>query len=179
MTVLVAAKEGNKLVLASDRLVTMQWHLAGETTKLFKKRGFIFAGSGTWRDIQIVMNRLTVPPRNEDHSVDSYVFDVAEAIRDLMKSYDRDGKPKDMDASFLMINKDGIWMISNDYSIVHSNDFLVQGYGSNVVLGAYRALQPHVIDIEERCRTAIEITNVNTLYCGKGVDIEVIELDLT
>ena len=92
MTVLIAAKQGNKVVLASDRQVTMNWHLKGETAKSFKKRGFIIGGTGTVRDIQIVMNRLSVPPYNEDHTSESYVFGVAEAMRELMKTYSTDGK---------------------------------------------------------------------------------------
>ena len=174
MTVLLAAKEDNKVVLASDRQVNMIWHLMGEATKSFKKRGFFFAGTGNCRDIQVVMNKLQIPPRNEDHNIDSYIFDISESMRSLFLSIDKD--KKSMDASFLLVSKEGLWHISSDYSYVHSTTVLVDGSGCDVVLGAYCALLEYENDLEKRCSKAITLTNENTIYCGKGVDLQVIDL---
>ena len=174
MTVLLAVKQDNQLILASDRQVTKQWHLTGEICKTFKKRGFIFAGSGGLREIQLVMNKLTVPPMNEDHEMDGYVFEIVEAMRNIFIGYDKECKR--MNAEFLLIHKDGIYSIDSNWCYLKSDNLLVKGSGEDVALGAYKALEGFVDDTVERCKRTIEIVNENTLYCGHGVDVEVIEL---
>lgn len=176
MTVLLAAKEGNELVLGSDRKVSLYWHLSGEAYKQFKKRGFVFGGTGTGRDIQLIEYKLAVPAWNEDHTEESFMFEVAEAMRTLLMAYG-DKYKTSMEASFLVLGREKIHLIASDYSVVTSESVIADGCGCDIVLGAYTALSSvKGLSVEDKVRRSIAVTNSISNFCGRGVDIQKITI---
>lgn len=176
MTVILAARKDNKIVLASDKQVTFLWHLSSNFDKQFDKSDFTFAGAGSARTLQIIKNKLVLPIRSADENIDSYMFRVCESMRSLLLGYHKEIIDLDsLEFAFIVVHSEGMWLISNDFSFIPSDDLLVHGSGNDVALGAYRALEKRIDDIEERCRSVIEIVNNNTIYCGRGCDIKVID----
>lgn len=178
MTVILAARKDNKIVLASDKQVTFLWHLSSNFDKQFDKSDFTFAGCGTVRTLQVIKNKLVLPVRTASEDIDSYIFRVCESIRSLLLGYHKEIIDlESLDFAFIVVHKEGMWLINNDFSFISSDEILVHGSGYDVALGAYRALEKYVDDLEGRCRSVIEIVNNNTLYCGRGCDIKVIDIN--
>jgi ATP-dependent protease HslVU (ClpYQ) peptidase subunit len=174
MTVLVAAKNEDTTILASDRQVTY-WQHSGTLSKQFDKRKITFAGCGTVRTLQVVKHLLNLRPRTEDDSEEGYVFGIAQDMKALL---DKEGAletmkngQKKMDSSFLLVGLEKLYNISPWFCIQSEDTFISDGCGAEIAMGAFH-VQSEDVPLKERVEKSIEVANTLSLFCGNGVDIK-------
>lgn len=170
MTVLVAATDGNKTILASDKQAC-GYHTFCVINKQFKHRNITFAMTGKLASAQLVQYKLKLPLYNEDHTDDSYMFDVAMAIRELFAV---DKKYQNMDCEFIAIYKGVIYEIDTNYCVIPVLKSF-KGCGNDIARGAFNALSE--LPLKERVERCIEITNEESLLCGQGIDIQTFDVE--
>ena len=174
MTVLLAAKQGDKIVIGADSAATHSWQLQSPVNKIFKKSDFVFAGTGTCRDIQLVQECFTMPalPFSYDSpklNEEQYIIKVANDIRKSLMPYG-DSYKKEMSATFLVATRNKIFLISGDYSVLSDPEVLAAGAGGELALGAYMAMDDK--EVADRVTSALEIACKYSIYCGGEVKTE-------
>ena len=83
----------------------------------------------------------------------------------------------DLDASFLVVNRSGIFHISSDMSVVDFRQYYAIGSGSDYSMGAMHALYNQDLDAETIARRAIEAAIALNVYCGGETQVHKISFD--
>ncbi|AJF40843.1 hypothetical protein [Vibrio phage JSF12] len=172
MTVLVGVIRDNKAVLAADKMASC-WHWSFSVDKMASKRKIHMAFTGGLREGQVIQHFLELPPRHEDHTDDSYIADICEAIRKLLKEKECKGT-----VALLVIGVGSkIYSISSVQCFISSETFIAEGCGNDIATGALEVLYSDKnLSVEEVATKAVEIASKRSLYCGKGVDLKIIDL---
>ena len=77
----------------------------------------------------------------------------------------------DLDASFLVVNRAGIFSIAGNMSVTEFKEYYAIGSGSSYALGALHALYPQRLTAEEIARQACEAATAFDIYCGGDLDL--------
>ncbi len=81
-----------------------------------------------------------------------------------------------LDASFLVISREGVFHVGADMSVTAFEKYYAIGSGADYALGAISALYHDTPDTVTVCRKAIEAALDFDVLCGGEIDIKVIEL---
>jgi len=177
MTVLLAAKQGDKVILASDKMVSW-WQYSNSTTKQFTKRKLTLAYTGDVRTAQVIQHKLELPPFNEDHTEDSYIFEISQNIKSLLQKeamlVTKDNVQY-MSCQLLIVGLSKIYDIDNNFCFLSYDKVAAAGCGQGLALGAF-LVQDTDLDLRKRVENAITVVNNTSLFCGYGMDV--VELDM-
>lgn len=185
MSVVIAIKDKNRVVLGSDSQVTYGNYIVKTRNKIFNisdNKAVLLGVCGYIRDAQLLQaqDNLISELKVLKNEVDTkyIVTQFYENIYNTLKHYgkvgaEESGKRCILEDEFILAVKDKAWMILGDGSTFElgenkSEDFLVIGSGTDTakpILLATKGKKP-----EERIRQAIEACNE---YCT-GVNNEVI-----
>lgn len=77
----------------------------------------------------------------------------------------------DLDASFLLVNGDGIFFVSSDTAVTAFEQYYAVGSGAEFALGALHALYDSDLDAEALARRACAAAMAFNLFCGGEIDV--------
>jgi ATP-dependent protease HslVU (ClpYQ) peptidase subunit len=80
----------------------------------------------------------------------------------------------DLDASFLVVNRSGIYCVASDMSVTEFKQYYAIGSGSSYALGALQALFDSNLAAAELARRACAAATTFDVYCGGELDLFVI-----
>ena len=113
----------NAKIWAMSEVCLADAYLSGPTV--------LIGGVGTVRDINVVKAKVGAP---SDLDADTIVLELMPEIRDALIEYGfiSGEKPySNMDSSFVVGDRDHLYIIGHDYSVIERNDFAVIGYCDN------------------------------------------------
>lgn len=82
----------------------------------------------------------------------------------------------DLDASFLVANRHGIFYVACDMSVTRFEQYCAIGSGGSYALGALHALYKDGADPEKIATRAVEAASALDIYCGGPIQIERVSL---
>jgi len=188
MTVAVAVRKHDRVVLAADTLR----NFGGEryprencrVEKIYRVGTSILAWAG-WslyaEMLDAYLLRHSPPSLNTETEVFSFFIQFWRSMRDEY-TFVRPHKQSptsnpfvDLDSTFLIANRGGIYMVSRDMDVTTFQQYCAIGSGAAYALGALRVLY----EVEENpaviARRAVQVGIDFDVYCGGSVDV--IEID--
>ena len=186
MSVVIAIKEKNKIVLGCDSQTTygnIKSTLKGESTKIFEVKGLNKAYMGvvgSCRDSQLlsISDKIVDPLTSVTNSTDYewVVKCLYHSIYTILLENNR--IEKDVNGNwvnstlndYLFAHKDKAYFISGtDGAVIEIDDYLVAGSGSEVAIGVLENNKGK--PAEERIREAIKACAEKTIYVDNNVVI--------
>ena len=183
MTIILAVSKNDETVIASDSRVAFGNEIIpGDNLPIEKiiKFGDSYIGSSGWGVYDNIMADFIRSKKDANLEDTQGIFSFfMELWKDLHKHYSfvndqSSGKESpfgDLDAKFLIVNWNGIFLVSPNMSVRKFNKYYAIGSGSSYSLGALELLYDQKFDAEAIARRAVAtaITFDNT--CGGKIDI--------
>ena len=88
---------------------------------------------------------------------------------------DDDSPFASLDASFLVVNNEGIFHVGTDMSVTQFERYYAIGSGADFSLGALEALYADTPDAETLCNRAVEVAIAFDVHCGGPVQMESVQ----
>ena len=189
MSIAVAVRKGNTIAVAADsqenfgdRKVVGSNHRA---SKIMELGGSQLAMSG-WGVYDNVFHDYLASRRPPRFASEREIFRFFVRLwKDLRKNYsfvedqvaEEDRSPfADLDSSFLIGNRHGIFHVSGDMSVMAFREYYAIGSGASYALGALHALYATERDPATLARRACEAAIAFDVYCGGEIDVRRIQL---
>jgi ATP-dependent protease HslVU (ClpYQ) peptidase subunit len=189
MSIAVAVRKGNTMAIAADsqenfgdRKVVGSNHRA---TKIMTLGGSELAMTG-WGVYDNVFTDYLASRRAPRFASEREIFMFFVRLwKDLRKRYsfvddqvaEEDRSPfADLDSSFLIANRHGIFHVSGDMSVMAFREYYAIGSGASYALGVLHALYASERDAGVLARRACEGAIAFDVYCGGDIDVRRITL---
>ena len=181
MSIAVAVKSRGRVVIACD---TKRTFGSGEVTESnltdvkIRPIGPAYIAITGWGLYSNILDDYLRTRRNvrltDQHTIFSFfrVFwkDLHERYSFVSDQRHDDESPfGDLDASFLVVNRNGIFCVACDMSVTQSEQYYAIGSGAPYGLGALHAVYGENADPEEVASKAVEAAIALDLYCGGAV----------
>ena len=184
MSIAVAVRKGTTIAVAADsqenfgdRKVVGSNHRA---TKIMTLGGSELAMTGWGVYDNVVQDYLASRPAPRFASERQIFTFFVRLWKDLRRRYsfvedqvaEEERSPfADLDSSFLIANKHGIFHVSGDMSVMAFREYYAIGSGASYALGALHALYPTERDATALARRACEAAIAFDVYCGGDIDV--------
>ena len=186
MSVVIAIKEGNHIVIGCDSQATgglIKYNLSNNCCKIWDIKNCpqgIMGGVGSFRNSQLV--------QIQDNFIDEYIIlknminyeyvvrEVFNNIYNILKANNRilkDGNnnyDNEIDNSFIFAYKDNAYAIDRDGAVVEIDDFLVIGCGEQTAIGSLTNSKGE--NAEQRIRKAIQVCSERNIGIDNNVVIK-------
>jgi len=182
MSIVVAVKKDNKTVMVADSQVSFgSMSFPGSNLKVEKIRKIgesYFASTGWGLYDDIIDNYLVDKPDVEllsRRSIFEFFLGLWKALHDKynfvndQSDSEHDSPFGDLDATFLVVNKAGIFMIDSDLSITQFEQYYAIGSGGDYSLGVIHALYDEKLDATEIAQKAVTTAIAFDTKCGGDV----------
>lgn len=182
MSLVVAVKDKNRIVLGADKQSSSAGNKDHNSTKIWEVEelpGALMGSIGSVRAAQIIQYANIIDKNAIGEEVDTsfVVCSLVPVISAGLKANGVSVKAPAEDAScdmmsnaFLFAYKDKAWLIWHDFSVSEIEDYLVLGSGSDVARGALFATKENRNPFD-RIVTSIDAAAESTLYVDNGVDL--------
>lgn len=182
MSLVVAVKDKNRIVLGADKQSSSAGNKDHNSTKIWEVEelpGALMGSIGSVRAAQIIQYANIIDKNAISEEVDTsfVVCSLVPVISAGLKANGVSVKAPAEDAScdmmsnaFLFAYKDKAWLIWHDFSVSEIEDYLVLGSGSDVARGALFATKENRNPFD-RIVTSIDAAAESTLYVDNGVDL--------
>jgi ATP-dependent HslUV protease, peptidase subunit HslV len=184
MSIAVAVRKGNTVAVAADsqenfgdRKVVGSNHRA---SKIMQLGGSALAMTG-WGVYDNVFTDYLSARRAPRFATEREIFVFFVKLwKDLRKRYsfvddqvqDEDRSPfADLDSSFLIGNRYGIFHVSGDMSVMAFQEYYAIGSGASYALGVLHALYASERDAAVLARRACDAAIAFDVYCGGEIDV--------
>ncbi len=184
MSIAVAVRKGNTIAVAADsqenfgdRKVVGSNHRA---TKIMTLGGSELAMTG-WGIYDNVFADYLASRRAPRFANEREIFTFFVKLwKDLRRRYsfvedqvaEDDRSPfADLDSSFLLANRHGIFHVSGDMSVMAFREYYAIGSGASYALGVLHALYDTERDATVLARRACEAAIAFDVYCGGDIDV--------
>jgi ATP-dependent protease HslVU (ClpYQ) peptidase subunit len=184
MSIAVAVRKGNTIAVAADsqenfgdRKVVGSNHRA---TKIMSLGGSELAMTG-WGVYDNVFTDYFTTRRAPRFANEREIFTFFVKLwKDLRRRYsfvedqvaEDDRSPfADLDSSFLIANRHGIFHVSGDMSVMAFREYYAIGSGASYALGVLHALYATERDAGVLARRACEAAIAFDVYCGGDIDV--------
>jgi ATP-dependent protease HslVU (ClpYQ) peptidase subunit len=184
MSIAVAVRKGNTLAVAADsqenfgdRKIVGSNHSA---SKIMALGGSQLAMTG-WGVYDNVFHDYLASRRAPRFASEREIFTFFVRLwKDLRKRYsfvddqvaEDDRSPfADLDSSFLIGNRHGIFHVSGDMSVMKFREYYAIGSGASYALGVLHALYGVERDAGALARRACEAAIAFDVYCGGAIDV--------
>jgi ATP-dependent protease HslVU (ClpYQ) peptidase subunit len=183
MTVAVAVTKNDRTVLAADSLVNFGGQRFapgnGEFHKIHRVGESLLAWAGWSLYGELLTAHLAADKRRpSDLATEADVFDFFiafwRAIRADYTFMQRAGDRHpfaDLDSTFLLANRHGIFRIAGDMDVSQFRQYSAVGSGSPYALGALRILYEQLADPADIARRAVAVGIEFDVYCGGEIDV--------
>lgn len=184
MSIVVAVRKDERIVLAADTQsnfgssrMTPDNHRAAKLHRV----GTAWIGATGWGLYENLLQdhlakRASVRLRDQ-RDIFTFFLGFWKALR---KDYnlvndqavkDRESPFGDLDASFLVVNRQGIFCVESDLSVTRFERYFAIGSGGDFALGALHALAGTDLDAEELARRAVRAAIDLDSRCGGEIDV--------
>jgi len=184
MSIVVAVRTEEQFVVAADRLVcfgeTERVDPANSTTSKIMKIGDSLVGATGWAIYDdILRDHLhdhQKPVLHDEGMIFTFFLELWKALHEKYPFVNDQASSKDtpfgdLDATFLIANRSGMYKVSSDMGITRFQQYFAIGSGSDYALGAIHALYRPDGDAEAIARAAVEAAISFNMYCGGPVDV--------
>ena len=187
MSIAVAVRKGSTIAVAADsqenfgdRKIVGANHRASKILELGGS-ALAMTGWGVYDNVFSDYLRSRRAPRFASER-EIFVFFV-KLWKDLRKRYsfvddqvqDEDRSPfADLDSSFLIGNRHGIFHVSGDMSVMGFQEYYAIGSGASYALGVLHALYATERDAAVLARRACEAAITFDVYCGGDIDVRTV-----
>jgi ATP-dependent protease HslVU (ClpYQ) peptidase subunit len=184
MSIAVAVRKGTTIAVAADsqenfgdRKIVGSNHRAAKIMSLGASE-LAMTGWGIYDNVFSDYLRSRRAPRFASER-EIFTFFVR-LWKDLRKRYsfvddqvaEDDRSPfADLDSSFLVANRHGIFHVSGDMSVMAFNEYYAIGSGASYALGVLHALYDSERDAATLARRACEAAIAFDVYCGGEIDV--------
>lgn len=179
MTCIVACIENGKAYIAGDRMGSDTFSkMESKRAKVFKKNGFLFGYTTSFRMGQIIEYSFEIPERGYDEPLDYYIY--TKFVNSLRKCFDKNGfggtdsknNTGDVGGSFIFIVDNRIFEMQDDFAILeHSTNFCSVGAGQFHAIAAMEALKHTNMKPKEKLRESIRIASKFVVSVSETCDI--------
>lgn len=185
MSIIIAIKEKNKIVMGCDSQVSsggLKEQLVSPSAKVvesMQSKDILIGGVGSLRDVQIIQSTKDLIPEINilKDTVDTTLIinEVTMNIYNRLKKFNRvdieDGNyySPNINSSFIIAYRDKAWLISNDLGVLPIEDYLVCGSGEQVSIGVLENTKD--LPAVERIKQAIKVSSDKTLYVDNNINI--------
>ncbi|NQU44759.1 hypothetical protein HQ520_15830 [bacterium] len=185
MSIVVAVTKDNQTVIASDSQTTfgnLRLPVDNHVARKIRPVGPAWLASTGWGFYEDIfddfISRKRVSGLANRKAILSFFLNL---YRDLHERYgmvndqaNNDDKSPfaDLDSSFLVVNRQGIFSISSDMSITPFRKYYAIGSGSDFALGALQVLFDHDLTAEELAYKAVETAISLDVHCGGEIDVQ-------
>jgi ATP-dependent protease HslVU (ClpYQ) peptidase subunit len=159
MTCIIGLEANGKVYIGADSCGADDWtSRSWDVQKVFCIKEFIIGYTDSFRMGQLLQYNLVVTPQNGTDDLTYLVTVVAEAVRQVFKTYGyaRIENNQEQGGFFLVGYRGKLYEISSDFSVLHANEFSAIGSGYTVALGIMKALDN--LSPKKRILQALEIT---------------------
>ena len=185
MSVAVAVKKGNQIVLATDgqtHFGSLRVGTENCPTRKIRKIGSSLLATTGWGLYDNILDdflaRGKAPSLMRRQSIFSFFVKFWKKLHDQYpfvkdKCDEDDDSPfADLDSSFLVVNRNGIFYVASDMSVTQFDTYFAIGAGADFALGALHALYDGTLDAEGLARKAVEAAIEFNTYCGGHIQVE-------
>ncbi len=187
MSIVVAVKKDNKTVIVADSQVSFgSMSFPSDNLKIEKIRKigesyFSSTGWGLYDDI--IDHYLSEHPEIEllsRKTIFEFFLGLWKALHDKynfvndQSDSDHDSPFGDLDATFLVVNTEGIFMIDSDLSITQFEQYYAIGSGSDYSLGVIHALYDEKLSATEIAKKAVATAIAFDTKCGGAITVSVV-----
>jgi ATP-dependent protease HslVU (ClpYQ) peptidase subunit len=151
----------------------------GGVTKL-RRIGHAVVGTTGWGIYENILDDFLAdvkhPPLASRGEIFSFFLLLWKALHDhypfVNDQSERDDSPfGNLDASFLVANKGGLYYVASDLSVTPFQQYCAVGSGADFSMGAAYILYPSDASAEEIARRCVETSSAFNLYCGGSVEM--------
>ncbi len=183
MSILVAVKKGKSTVLAADSLATFgseRHPNSNYSVDKLRRVGTALMGASGWEIYKDILDDYLggkrPPTLTNEKTIFKFFVKLWAALQDRYnlvneQCHDRDTPFGNLDASFLIANRSGIYMVSDDMSIARFEQYAAIGSGADYALGALYHLYGQERDAATIARKAVETAIQFNVHCGGDVQV--------
>ena len=183
MSIVVAVRKSGRTVVAADSLnVFGQERVSADNSRATKIKPVgesVLAVTGWSVYANILddfLHQHKSPPLDDEREIFSFFLDLWKELRERYPFVNEQATNKDtpfcdLDASFLIANRNGIYKISQDASVCRFDKYYAIGSGGVYALGALYQIYDEVDDPAELARRGVETAIEFDIYCGRPIDI--------
>jgi ATP-dependent protease HslVU (ClpYQ) peptidase subunit len=181
MSIAVAVKSQGKIVIASDTKRTFGSGAVPESNLKdikIRKVGSAYLATTGWGIYANILDDYLSSRRRVTITDEKSIFSFFRVFwRDLHERYsfvsdqrhDDESPFGDLDASFLIISRNGIYCVACDMSVTEFDQYYAIGSGASYALGAMHAGYRGSADPERVARKGVEAAMALDIYCGGDV----------
>lgn len=183
MSIAVAVRSGNEIVLATDSKRTFGGNAVPESNlrdvKL-RRVGEAYLATTGWGVYANILDDYLRLAKNSQLRDSRTIFTFFRGFwKALHQRYafvndqctESDSPFGDLDASFLVAAKSGIFYVACDMSVTEFQNYYAVGSGATYALGAMHALYTPNARAEQVARKAVAAASALDIYCGGEVNL--------
>ncbi len=183
MSIVVAVKKNGRTVVAADSLnVFGQERIPTDNSKATKVRavGSAFLAITGWSVYANIIDDLLLdaetPALGNEQEIFAFFLELWRQLRERYpfvndQAHNKDSPFCDLDASFLVVNAQGIYKVSQDASVCRFDKYYAIGSGGVYALGALFQSYDDEPDSTKLARRAVETAIEFDIYCGGPIDV--------
>ena len=188
MSIIIAVKKNGRTVVAADTLnVFGQERIATDNSRVTKVRPIGsslmgFTGWAVYANIidDMLEHRDDTPPLGDEKEIFAFFMDLWKELHERYpfvndQPHTKDSPFGDLDASFLIVNANGIYKVSEDASVCRFEKYYAIGSGGAYALGAVHQLYDGDDDAGDLARRCAETAIDFDIYCGGEIDLFKVE----
>ncbi len=184
MTVAVAVRKNDRMVLAADSLVNFGGQRFPPDNCRFNKiykvgqTAFVWAGWSLYSEFLTAHLAKNAPPPNLDSEAAVFDFFIRfwHAMRDdytfiARNSSGVDHPFVDLESVFMLVNRHGMYRVSGDMDVTEFQHYCAVGSGSRYALGALRVLYEERLDAGQIAQRAVQVGIDFDVHCGGPIEM--------
>lgn len=189
MSIVVAVKKNNSIVMAADTLTCFgdDEKVPGEnckSAKFMRVGDSLFGGSG-WGIYDDILNHylsdLEPPAFSNEHEVFSFFLDLWKSLHERYpfvndQAGSKDSPFGDLDSSFMIANPHGIFRVASDMSVTRFQQYQAIGSGSPYAMGAMHACYQTAPSAKQIAEEGVKAAIAFNVFCAG--DVQVMEVAL-
>lgn len=184
MTIVVAVRKGKRMVIAADSMTSFgneKQPPENLVVRKLRRVGSAWLGFSGWGVYEQILDNVLAGRRAPVLTSQQAIFRFFLRFWHTLKEHypyvneqgeDKDSPFADLDASFLIASRKGIWMVSSNLAVTPFQRYQAVGGGAPYALGCLHGLYEREDDPRVLARAAIEAASSFDLHCGGEVQIE-------
>ncbi|MBT4524507.1 MAG: hypothetical protein HOI88_02385 [Phycisphaerae bacterium] len=184
MSVIVAIRKENKIVMAADTLTTfgdseVMPQENARTPKVGRIGDSLIGGAG-WAVYDDILNDFLAtrptPDLSSSRKIFTFFLEFWKALHEQYTFVNDQASQAcspfgDLDSTFLIANSGGIFTVASDLGVTPLNRYYAIGSGGEYAIGVLYTLYERTDDIAELATDAVKAAIAMNLQCGGAVDV--------
>ncbi len=178
MSVIIAVTRNGRTVMCADTLTTFgdSQKVPAENLATLKIRrlGSSIVGAAGWAVYDCIVRDYLgerVPELETEGQIFAFFMDLWRVMHDKYsfvndQAQSKDSPFGDLDSSFILANRNGIFKVSPDMDVSRFGQFFAIGSGAEYAMGAVHALYATVESAEELARRGVATASQFDVFCG-------------